>query len=909
MKPVTDPALLAQLEGGSGGLKPVTDPALLAQLEGKSPVSDPAILEQLNAPQEKPGILSQIGRQVGLTGRYLAEGVPQFADMLAAPIRVAQDAIISGVTGKPYRTAPLSDLGTAASDAVGLPKPEGTLENVVGGASRAVAGAMVPVGIGNSLVNAGRTALNTVPQTFGKMLGSTATGESLGAQPMMQAASAAGGGAGTEVARQADLGPVGEIAFGTAGSFLAPAGVISGRNFAKSEFGQAARRSVGYGLNFSRTRGGEYVARNEAARTMRDNIGSNASRMQVADDIERNAAALSDKQIAENQNWPMDRKPFEPTTGTASGNPVLAGLEKGLASEPNLRARISANQEAIQSNVSAATAPVGAPVERTQNFIDIAMRAKEKPVAKAAEELQGALAQGQQRAANQQAVGGAGNSTVRANASTTAKATGEQLAQAQKGKAQEIYAQVDQELPITFDNTVEAAGKVQSSLGANEAMHPDVARILKSRSENPSSTFGELQSDLRVVNGSLADKNLEPKFQRQLMEVKRGIEADLESAAANNDTLRAANAEYRKYAQDYRSGAAEKVFRDKVPDSATLETYLKTPEGAKQYASTIGSSPEGKKAVREWFVSDLASKPNLSKAAVDKYIRSKSAVLDAFPEVRSEFQKLRNRMGTRAEMNDRLAADLKAKQQELAGLQKERQSGTLGKFVESPSSTIDSMIGSRDGHREFAKLVAEAQRDKSGAAMQGLRNDLLQAIKLKTKNSGKLLSAESGGAVQADELVTSHAGLNKILLEDSNARKMLEMVTSPEDMKTLDRVNRQIAAEERRSRAPYAGSDTADKSALQQIAAATRSLPGYSKPLQGAKLLAGILNLGKTAAKGVLIKDPNKFYNKILEEAMIDPKLGAALLRRDLPEDSPAWKYLAPKLGTIYTQAAALEQE
>ena len=54
MTPITDPSLIAQLEGGNTGLKPVTDPALIAQLEGSGTPS----------PQGNPSLLPRIGGDV-----------------------------------------------------------------------------------------------------------------------------------------------------------------------------------------------------------------------------------------------------------------------------------------------------------------------------------------------------------------------------------------------------------------------------------------------------------------------------------------------------------------------------------------------------------------------------------------------------------------------------------------------------------------------------------------------------------------------------------------------------------------------------------------------------------------------------------------------------------------------------
>lgn len=115
-------------------MKPVTDPALLAQLEEKQ-VIDPALLAQLEGRQEEPSLMQQAGRAAGLTGRSLIEGA------LAVP------SIVTGGLGGLYNVGasayesmagkekgfrfqdPGQQLSRTLSQA-GLPEPQGGLEQV-----------------------------------------------------------------------------------------------------------------------------------------------------------------------------------------------------------------------------------------------------------------------------------------------------------------------------------------------------------------------------------------------------------------------------------------------------------------------------------------------------------------------------------------------------------------------------------------------------------------------------------------------------------------------------------------------------------------------------------------------------------------------------------------------------------
>ena len=154
-----------------------------------SPQVQPAALPpgfQIDQPQaaqaEQPGMLSQIGRQLGLTARYGMEGAGNLAGMVSDPFSQFMGA------------TPLGQLATQGADAMGLPSPQGGLEQGVANASRALVGTGLSAGAG---LAAG------APQ--------------LAAQPLMQALSTMSGSG----AQQAGAGPGGQLVAALAGG-LAP---------------------------------------------------------------------------------------------------------------------------------------------------------------------------------------------------------------------------------------------------------------------------------------------------------------------------------------------------------------------------------------------------------------------------------------------------------------------------------------------------------------------------------------------------------------------------------------------------------------------------------------------------------------------------------------------------------------
>lgn len=232
MTPVTDPDLLAQLNGGAvqapQGFRPVTDPSLLAQLNGPA------------QPQaEQPGMLDQIGRQLGLTARYGMEGAGNLANLVTEPIRQnVTDPLARMMSGSPS----LSDLVTGntqapqgestgdamsrLADSLGLPKPQGSLEEGVGNASKALVGQGMSMGAG------------AIPKLAG-----------LAEAPMMQALGTLTGSGAQSIAKEGGAGEGGQIAAGLVGGLIPSAGTLaSGATRLALRGGDAGRANMAKNL-------------------------------------------------------------------------------------------------------------------------------------------------------------------------------------------------------------------------------------------------------------------------------------------------------------------------------------------------------------------------------------------------------------------------------------------------------------------------------------------------------------------------------------------------------------------------------------------------------------------------------------------------------------------------------------
>lgn len=166
--------------------------------EGQNVAVDVRFPEAAPAPvqqPQQPGVLQEIGRQVGLTGRGAIEGVTGLAGIVIDPVtRLANIALPATAQIPTMQQATSQILETA-----GFPQPRDAIERMVNQAIQGVSG-------GGGMAAVGRvaqTAAAPVTREVGRMLA---------AQPVAQMAGGAGAGAAGQAVREAGGTPAGEIA-------------------------------------------------------------------------------------------------------------------------------------------------------------------------------------------------------------------------------------------------------------------------------------------------------------------------------------------------------------------------------------------------------------------------------------------------------------------------------------------------------------------------------------------------------------------------------------------------------------------------------------------------------------------------------------------------------------------------
>lgn len=204
----------------------------IIELEGPANATDAQLIQAAQAayaqrqtaapavPAQQPqqtGALQEIGRQVGLTGRGVIEGVSGLAGIVIDPVTRLANIALPATAQIPTTLEATSQVLNAA----GFPQPRDAVERMVNQAIQGASG-------GGALAGAGRIAQMSAAPVVREV------GRMMAAQPVMQVAGGAGAGGAAQAFQEATSGteilPLGQVA-GTVASSLA--GGMAGARLAR----------------------------------------------------------------------------------------------------------------------------------------------------------------------------------------------------------------------------------------------------------------------------------------------------------------------------------------------------------------------------------------------------------------------------------------------------------------------------------------------------------------------------------------------------------------------------------------------------------------------------------------------------------------------------------------------------
>lgn len=263
--------------------------------------------------QPQRGVFDNLARQFGLTARYGLEGLGQAADIVAAPINS-----LTGGTNPSKSAEQLSDW-------LGLPKPEGKLERVVGDATRMGFGAALPAGIAGKLApmatsTAGKAVLTGLADNVPAQIGG-----------------GAGAGAASSASKEAGFNEYGQMGVGLLGGV---AGGMLGQPAMRAASGAGELLVRSLGRDSLKTLNPRNMTDAQLATTLRnrlsisggdwDAIPASVQRSVLAD--VRKAKSLDNLDAKALQRLADFRATgLTPTRGTVTLDPIQITREKNLA--------------------------------------------------------------------------------------------------------------------------------------------------------------------------------------------------------------------------------------------------------------------------------------------------------------------------------------------------------------------------------------------------------------------------------------------------------------------------------------------------------------------------------------------------------------------------------------------------
>ena len=595
-----------------------------------------------------------------------------------------------------------------------------------------------------------------------------------------------------------------------------------------------------------------------------------------------------------------DTTGINPTVGQATNDPGLKNLEYSRLSGANagrFAERRAAQSDTLREGIER-TAPIDATddsflalldqldIDRTTRFTDEQAQA----IADADMWLrEGEISADEAQRMIDEALGSfPDNPTVSAETASRQAAdrvfgnAEDSIINQQRRTRNELYAAVPNDVQVPTSNSRAAAQAQLDQVGRAGTPPASVARIAGDEAE--AMPMRQVRSDLTALGDDAAAARLagRPGEARTLQEVRSGVQADLESAGEANDALRAANRnDSENYAPRFREGVPAKVRAGSISDDKYLAKALKDPVEADRLAMTIEGDEAAQTAVRDWLIADLGSggAENMTPARADKWLRDNGAVLERFPEVRSEVQRLRNQIASGGQERARaqeiiedarkLSDDAMKMEPEAPGeiaelyRKGETQTDRMKKVLSAPKS--------REKVAQMVNLASNAQGPQAAERLNGLKRGFVDFMMEGSDGAGGIVNQQTGrldpGA--SKRFLDRYGDHIDTLYRDSpqHARDIKAMLESVAILDQVGPVGRQAANAQKLATRPEIGGVPLT-SVMSRLFAAESGRTSYRYVFSE--------GLGQILARA-RAKFGNQAINRLLDEALLDPELAAVL--------------------------------
>lgn len=679
----------------------------------------------------------------------------------------------------------------------------------------------------------------------------------------------------------------------------------------------------------------------------------------------------------------------KPLSGDVVGDEGFLGLQQALRNrDSELRARDVKNVEAIAKNINQAMEQGGATPAKAQ---EIFASQNEQLLNQAQQAFDGLIKQGDVQSANiiRQAMDSANEQLDLAKAGERTAESANAIisnyldrAQAQislnrgqqnpagetvlsalkseeslaRANAQEPYRQLTlRGVTANLDNAIAAGNIIKSEIPRMDSLPPKVRDFLDTYDGTPVPA-SELLSIIQSVSGAISEQRGpggNANTARLLTKLKDGLLLDLDALGNLSSEVKAANANYKAYADKYLNDYAGAVLGDRVDATKTIDHYAASKEGFLQLRAGLNNRPEAINAVSEWIYGQMldSNRGNPTSRSIQNWMtgRQAAAWLDVFPEAaprinadiaslaamenqlsstqlaiaRAKEVKAEAKLSATEQKKEASALSQKlkseTKEQAQTAFQEQKkaiQNSSATLFIGSaPEIAIGQVINSNNPVVYMQELVARASQDPTGQALEGVKNALKNYLNVTIRNVGKVATTENVlKPITTADLPASLAKMNELMVDNSNTRSAIEVLfgkNSPE-LNALDLARRQLEVVARRLRAAGGQSVTGLSQMLEGNVASTLqdNVLGFLGRIATAATPAEVRRIGGEggtrrlfdALNFALKGDVAKKAQGLLVNAMLDPAVAAELLNpvnKDTIQRSASWIRSYPSSGNV----------
>ena len=628
--------------------------------------------------------------------------------------------------------------------------------------------------------------------------------------------------------------------------------------------------------------------------------------MQSASDPEKAAADIAATRA---QIDPNDA--FKPTGPEASKDIGLLQLQRGVAQDPRMVARQQSNTEATIKTFDDATQRVSPDGSNREAIAAAARTDAQSQLAPVTEDLARSERRGAQIDRRIQ---------MQAEELDAQRAAGpsasEKIAEADRAARSKVTAEKNRLYdPKTLDpeNTLKGdptplletadAIKPRPGQGADADIPSDIRAVLDElRGDNPNEMSFEYLSNLRTkVSGAIKAARQDGTKGGQienLVKLKDAVNEEIAKFADQSAPLREADAYFKETASPIlREGTGGKLTRAEasgtpVPDTEVAGKYLGRGAAPRERVADFNrmlaqvDDPKSvETAARDWLVSDLARSVDgkLTPERVERWMKNKDVaeILNGRPDVKKEVGQMLNRIRAKSGVQKKIEQEILSKTENVKRTQKEINESALGAFLDKsdPYEEVGRILQGSNSRQRMRQLVAAAQKDTTGEAMNGVKDAVKTWMRKKVLTS----KAATGRTLESGAKKPSFGELDEIIntMNDGNVRGVLEDIYGPnsQELRNLDKVRKQLEITSRQER--VAGTTNSSTKPIEENA--KRTTTTLSAILAQNFRQNRILNL----ATSWLPDNSQEAVKQFMIEIILDPQMSETLMLRQTEENIP----------------------